>query len=139
MTDGDLVPTLADRGFETVDAGLPGGWATDGTYTVCVETRQRGGGMGARSTLEHEVLVFEAPPDEVDLDSTPAARTVDTSHGAAVRRALEEAGDDNGEGVTCDDCGRSVPSERIKDLVNVVDSDDDPQVCEDCWQAGAMW
>jgi len=93
MTDDRLVDPLADRGFHTVaDAGLPGGWSTDGEWTVCVETRQRGGGMGSRSTLQHEVSVFDCEAGLISIDSEPAGVAVDTSCGAAIRRALEAAG-----------------------------------------------
>lgn len=98
MSDGDLVESLTRRGFETVDdANLPGGWATDGDWTVCVQTRQRGGGMGSRSTLEHEVLVFDHEPGLLSIDRNPTGRAVDTAHHAAVRRALEDAGFEEGD------------------------------------------
>jgi hypothetical protein len=90
----ELATDLRERGFEDVDAGLPGGWATDGTWTVCIHSRQRGGGMGARSTLQHEVVVYECAPGEIDITSKPAGRAVDTAHSAALRAALQEAGYD---------------------------------------------
>jgi len=87
-----IADSLSNRGFREVDAALPGGWSTDGDWTVCVKTRQRGGGMGSRSTLEHEVLVFDHGPGLISIDSEPAGHAVDTSHSAAVRRGLQEAG-----------------------------------------------
>lgn len=89
----ELAAPLARRGFRTVeDAGLPGGWATDGDWTVCSQTRQRGGGMGARSTLEHEVVVYDCEAGLLSIDSEPAARATDANYTAALRRALSEAG-----------------------------------------------
>lgn len=93
-----LADPLADRGFRKVGgAGLPGGWATDGEWTVAVQTRQRGGGMGSRSTLEHEVQVYPVPAALISIESQPAGTATDTSHSAAVRRALEEAGFEEAE------------------------------------------
>jgi hypothetical protein len=90
----DLATGLRERGFEKVEAGLPGGWATDGSWTVCIHTRQRGGGVGARSTLQHEVIVYECAPGGIDVTTEPSGRAVDTAHSAALRRALQEAGYD---------------------------------------------
>jgi len=98
MPGDRLVDPLANRGFRSVDAGLPGGWSTDGEWTVCVRTRQRGGGMGARSTLEHKVLVYDQPADRISIESEPTAEAVDTNGGAAIRRALEAAGFEGGGG-----------------------------------------
>jgi len=93
----DLAPDLRDRGFEAVEAGLPGGWATDGEWTVCIHTRQRGGGIGSRSTLEHEVVVYDSAIEGIDITTTPVGQAVDTAHHAALRAALEEAGYDGSE------------------------------------------
>jgi len=90
----DLVETLAERGFREVDgAGLPGGWATDGDVTVCIQSRQ-GRTLG---DIEHEVVVYDHEPGLIAIDSQPAARTLDTSHGRAIRRALAEAGVEGGD------------------------------------------
>jgi hypothetical protein len=88
----ELAASLADRGFRGVDAGLPGGWATDGEWTVCIKTRQPGGGIGARSTLQHDVTVYHQPAGLLSIESEPAGQATDTNHGAAVRRALNDAG-----------------------------------------------
>jgi len=93
MPGGRLIDPLADRGFRAVErAGLPGGWSTDGEWTVCVQTPQSGGGMGARSTLQHEVRVYDHPAGLISIDSDPVAEAVDTAGAAAIRRALEAAG-----------------------------------------------
>jgi len=89
----ELAESLAERGFRQVDAGLPGGWATDGDVTVCSRTRQRGGGMGSRSTLQHEVYVYDAEPGLISIETQPAATATDTAYSAALRQALAEAKD----------------------------------------------
>jgi hypothetical protein len=48
--------------------------------------------MGARSTLEHDVHVYDHEPGLISIDSEPAATAVDTNSSAAIRRALDEAG-----------------------------------------------
>lgn len=87
-----LTEQLQRRGFRAVeDAGLPGGWATDGDVTISIQTTQTGGGLGARSTLRHEVAVYDEPAGLISIESQPVATAIDTSHSAAVRQALGEA------------------------------------------------
>jgi len=85
---GELVKSLADRGFEKVEeAGLPGGWATDGEWTVAIRSRMTG--LGG---VDHEVLVYDCEPGLLSIGSTPAGRAFGSAHALAVNEALEDAG-----------------------------------------------
>jgi len=93
MSDDRLVDILGDRGFEQVEAGLPGGWATDGGWTICIVSRP-GPGLGS---MDHEVTIYEKSAGLIGIGSEPAARVVDRSHGRAIRRALDRAGYEEGD------------------------------------------
>lgn len=84
----ELVDALADRGFDEVqDAGLPGGWATDGEWTVAIRSRMTGVGG-----IDHEVRVYDCEPGLISIGTTPAGRGYGSSHDLAVREALDDAG-----------------------------------------------
>jgi len=88
MSDTDLVTILEERGFEEVeDAGLPGGWATDGEWTVVVQSRRTGVGG-----IDHEVRVYDEPAGLICIGSEPVARSYGSGHNLAIRKALEDAG-----------------------------------------------
>lgn len=87
MPEGELVDVLQEAGFKHVDSGLPGGWATDGEWTVNIQSKRRGS-----TSFIHEVRVYDEPAGLIAIGSEPDARTVDSSHELAVRSALDQAG-----------------------------------------------
>ena len=88
MTDD--VAVLAEEGFEAVATDLPGGWSTDGDWTVAILSRPVHGGPVDETC--HRVLVYEASSRAVDVDTGVAAEATDTSLEAAARTALLRAG-----------------------------------------------
>lgn len=89
----ELVDVLADRGFEEVqDAGLPGGWATDGEWTVAIRSRMTGVGG-----IDHEVRVYDCEAGLISIGTSPVGRGCGSSHYAAVREALDDAGYTDGD------------------------------------------
>ena len=88
MTDG--VAVLEKTGFEAIGTDLPGEWATDGEWTVAIQTRPVHG--GPVDELCHRVLVYEGPARAIDLDTDLAAEATDLSIEAATRSALVRAG-----------------------------------------------
>lgn len=86
----ELVDPLASRGFETIASDLPGTWSTDGEWTVAIQTRPIHGGPLDDDC--HRVLVYEAAPWAVGIDTELAGRTTDVSREAAIHLALERAG-----------------------------------------------
>jgi hypothetical protein len=91
MSD-DLVDALADRGFEPVKTEARGGWATDGSTTVQIVTEQGPRGLGP-----HEVTVFDAPADSLDIAEDVVGRVRHRSHGIAIRNALQLLEEDGGQ------------------------------------------
>lgn len=88
MTDGHAA--LEDGAFERVTTDLPGEWATDGAWAVSVRTQPvHGGPVDERC---HQVIVYEASPRDVDVDTVRAAQRTATSLESAVRGALARAG-----------------------------------------------
>lgn len=86
----ELADVLQEQGFDAVETDLPGGWSTDGDWTVVVQTKPRlGGGL---SDYTHTVYVYEAPAWGVGVGTPLAGRTTDSSNELAIRRALDEAG-----------------------------------------------
>ena len=88
VTDG--VAVLEQSGFEAVATDLPGEWATDGEWTVAIQTRPVHG--GPVEELCHRVCVYEGPAGDVDLETALAAEATATSLATATRRALGRAG-----------------------------------------------
>ncbi|EMA17165.1 hypothetical protein [Haloarcula amylolytica] len=89
----ELVDALADRGFEEIeDAGLPGGWATDGEWTVAIRSRMTGVGG-----IDHEVRVYDREAGLISIGTTPVGRGYGSGHALAVREALEDGGYMEGE------------------------------------------
>ena len=86
----DEVSVLQQSGFKTITTDLPGEWATDGSWTVAIQTRPIHG--GPVDELCHQVLVYEGPARAIDLLTDVAAEATDTSIEAATRRALLRAG-----------------------------------------------
>ncbi|GGO03758.1 hypothetical protein [Haloarcula pellucida] len=88
MTDGELVDVLEERGFRPVeDAGLPGGWATDGEYTVVVQSRSTGLG-----DADHEVRVYDCEAGLISIETSPVGRAFGSGHDMAIIEALDRAG-----------------------------------------------
>lgn len=84
------VSVLRQSGFEAISSDLPGGWATDGTWTVAIQTRPiHGGPVDERC---HRVLVYEDSAGAIGLDTDLAAEPTDTSIEASTRTALMRAG-----------------------------------------------
>lgn len=90
MTMNDGVSVLRRSGFEAITTELPDEWATDGAWTIAIQTRPiRGGPVDERC---HRVLVYEEPARGIDLDTDLAAEATETSIEAATRSALLRAG-----------------------------------------------
>lgn len=88
MIDG--ISVLRRSGFKTIPTALPGEWATDGTWTVAIQTRPiHGGPVDERC---HQVSVYEGSAEAIDLDTDLAAEATDTSREVATRNALLRAG-----------------------------------------------
>lgn len=88
MIDG--VSVLRRSGFESIPTALPGEWATDGMWTVVIQTRPiHGGPVDERC---HRVSVYEDSAGAVGLDTDLAAEATDTSIEASTRTALLRAG-----------------------------------------------
>lgn len=85
-----LVGVLQAQGFEPFDTDLPGGWSTDGEWTVIVDTKQTTSLDPA--DLHHTVLVYDYAPSAGILTAPVAGRATDTSTELAIRRALDDAG-----------------------------------------------
>lgn len=91
----ELTHTLRERDFERVeDAGLPGGWATDGEWTVAVHSRETG--LGG---IDHEVRVYDCPAGLISIETSPVGRAYGSGHDMAIREALERAGYPEGDDV----------------------------------------
>ncbi len=102
----ELADSLSRRGFRAIDnAGLPGGWATDGEWTVVIQSRLSGGGF------EHTVTVYDCPAGLISIESEPAATAIDSSHAGAVRRALRKAGYESDESAERKEPTRSEPAD----------------------------
>lgn len=86
----ELVGVLQEQGFEPFETDLPGGWATDGKWTVIVDTKQTTSPDPAK--LHHTVLVYDYAPGAGILDAPAAGRATDTSTELAIRRAFDAAG-----------------------------------------------
>lgn len=88
MIDG--VSVLRRSGFESIPTDLPGEWATDGTWTVAIQTRPIHGGPVDEHC--HRVLVYADSARGIGLDTDLAAEATETSIEAATRSALLRAG-----------------------------------------------
>lgn len=89
MSDGELVDVLQEHGYEPVETELPGGWSTDGEWTVCVKTDHMAGGR--MNDYVHTAIVYNAPAEDVDVATERLAWEQDTSSELAIRRALDHA------------------------------------------------
>lgn len=86
----ETVAGLDGTAFDAIATDLPGEWSTDGEWTIAVRTRPVHG--GPMNDDCHRVLVYEAPPERIGIDTDLAARTTAMSRAAAIRRALDQAG-----------------------------------------------
>lgn len=87
VTDGAVL--LEAMGFETVPTDLPGEWATDGEWTVAIQTRPVHG--GPLDDVCHQVFVYATPASNVGIDSALAGQATTTSVESALRAALSRA------------------------------------------------
>jgi len=85
-----LIDVLSERGFRAVDSDLPGGWATDGSVTVNVQTEGVLHGTASHNH-SHTVRVFDGPASLLSIGSEELARYRDSSAHFAVRHALDLA------------------------------------------------